>query len=156
MNYRVYDKKEKKWIREDVYISPNGDLYISKKSLFGTEKLSLGSDTRYTYHRWIELYDKNRKRIFEGDICTIEIESEYGIVVNIGVITYIPEHASYYLLDHKNLKYYPLVEFNSEKHIEVVGNCFDNEGLISYEEEVEYDGYKEEAEYDAVKRQNTV
>ena len=42
--YRVFDKFEQKWIKENVYLAPNDDLFISKKALFGTEKLSLSCE----------------------------------------------------------------------------------------------------------------
>ena len=128
--HRIYDNKEKKWVREGIYLSPNNDLYILKKSLFGIEKLHLISEHRYTYHRDIELNDMNNRLIFEGDICKIEH------INVIGVITYIPEHASYYLLDEENLKYYPLSE-ECCRQIEVIGNVFDNKDLLSSENNVE-------------------
>ena len=122
--YRVYSHIENKWIKRDVYLAPNNDLFISKKTLFGTEKLSLVSDKKYTYHKDIGLNDKNNVLIFEGDICKIEHLNV------IGTISYIPEHASYYLLDDKNLKYYPLSEEHC-KQIEIIGNVFDNQDLLS-------------------------
>ena len=128
--YRVHNNKEGKWLKDNVYLSPNNDLYISKKSLFGTEKLSLASEHRYTYHQDIGLNDKNNKLIFVGDICKIEHLNV------IGVVAYVAEHASYYLLDNKNLKYYPL---NKERcsEIEIIGNVFDNKDLLSSDDNVE-------------------
>ena len=124
--YRVFDNKTGKWVREGIYLSPNNDLSTSKKALFGTEKLSLASEHRYKYHRDIGLNDINGHLIFEGDICKIE---HINVV---GVIAYISEHASYYLLDEKNLKYYPLGEERC-RQIEIVGNIFDNKDLLSSE-----------------------
>ena len=121
--YRVYDNKEKKWVREGIYLSPNNDLSTSKKALFGAEKLSLASEHRYTYHRDIELYDKNNNLIFEGDICKI---MHLDVI---GTIAYVSEHASYYLLDDKNLKFYPLSKDRCEQ-IEIIGNVFDNKDLL--------------------------
>lgn len=124
--YRVYDNKEKRWVKEGVYLSPNNDLSISKKALFGAERLSLVSDQRYVYQNDIGLYDKKKKLIFEGDICKIE---HLGVV---GVVAYVSEHASYYVLDDKNLKYYTLGEERCEQ-IEVIGNIFENEYLMQYD-----------------------
>lgn len=128
--YRVFDNYQKIWVRDGIYLSPNNDLSISKKALFGTERLSLASEHRYTYHQDIGLYDKNKKLIFEGDICKIE---HLNVV---GIITYIAEHASYYLLDDKNLKYYPLSKERCEQ-LEIIGNVFDNEDLLSSDDNVE-------------------
>jgi len=124
--YRVYCRIEKKWLKEGVYLSPNNDLYISKKTLFGAEKLFLVSDNKYIWHKSTETYDKNNTLIFEGDICKIEHLDA------IGMIAYIPELASYCLLDDKNLKYYTLGEDRCEQ-IEVIGNVLENKDLMQYD-----------------------
>jgi hypothetical protein len=121
--YRVFDNVEKRWVREGIYLSPNNDLSTSKKVLFGSEKLSLVSSQRYIFHRDIGLCDKNEVLIFEGDIGKIKS------LDSIGLITYVPEHASYYLLDYKNSKYYTLGEANC-KEIEIIGNVLENSNLI--------------------------
>jgi len=126
--FRIYDKKKKEWLRDGIYMSPINDIYVSKKTLFCTEKLSLVSNNRYIHHTDIGLTDKNHILIFEGDICRIE-ELEV-----IGVVAYAPEIASYCLLDDKNLKYYPLGEERC-KQVEVIGNVFDNSELIEEKKE---------------------
>ena len=99
----------------------NDDLSVSKKALFGAEKLSL---VPYTYQRDIGLPDKNNVLIFEGDICKAE-----SINV-VGMIAYVPEHAAYYLLDYENSKYYELNEERC-KSIEVIGNMFEHSDLLN-------------------------
>lgn len=121
--YRVYDNKEKRWVKEGIYLSPNNDLSISKKALFGIKKMSLVSDNRYTWHRDIELRDKNNKLIFEGDICSCKD----GVFT--GVVSYVREHAAYYLLDDENLTYYPLGDEYMDK-VEVIGNVLENQDLL--------------------------
>lgn len=117
--YRVYDNQAKSWVKDNIYLSPNGDLYIAKKTLFG-ERLEMVSDRRYTKHRSIGLRDGNNVGIYEGDICYIESLDATGVV------TYITEHASYYLLDNKHYKYYPLHEARC-RQLRVIGNVFDGE-----------------------------
>ena len=121
--YRVYDSKEKCWVKEGIYISPNNDLSISKKAMFGAEKLSLVSYQRYIFHRDIGLHDMNETLIFEGDICRI------ARLDVIGVIAYCSEHASYYLFDYTNSKYYVL-GITKCKEIEVIGNVLENNDLL--------------------------
>ena len=121
--YRVYDNKEKCWVKKGVYISPNNDLSISKKAMFGTEKLSLVSNQRYVFHRDIGLRDMNNTLIFEGDVCRI------ARLDTVGVIAYYPEHAAYYLFDYTNSKYYTL-GIDKCKEIEIIGNVFDNDDLL--------------------------
>ena len=121
--FRVFDNKEKKWVKEGIYLSPNNDLSTSKKALFGTEKLSLASDNRYIWHRDIGLTDKNNKLVFEGDIC----KAKDGVFT--GVVAYVREHAAYYLLDDEHMTYYPLgVQYMDM--VEVIGNIFENQDLL--------------------------
>ena len=121
--YRVYDNKKKCWVREGVYLSPNNDLFISKKTLFSAEKLSIVSDIDYTWHRDIGLYDKNNKLVFEGDIC----RCKDGVFT--GLVVYVRENAGYYLLDDEHMTYYPLgVDYMDM--IEVIGNVCENQELM--------------------------
>lgn len=120
--YRVYDNKEKCWVRDDFFISPNEDMYIFNKHTFlkFLSKPRLVPEQRYIVQRGIEMNDRNGKPIFEGDICKI---TERNII---GVIAYIPQHASYYLLDEKNKKYYPLYEKLINEQVEIIGNVCEN------------------------------
>lgn len=122
--YRIFDNKEKVWVREGIYLSPNNDLSTSKRALFGTEKLSLVSEQRYILHRDIGLRDKNNIAIFEGDICKVESINVTGVVV------YAYDHASYYLLDYANSKYYTL-GIEQCKMVEVIGNIIENKDLLN-------------------------
>ena len=125
---RVFDNVEKKWIRENIYLSPNNDLFISKRLPFGIEKLSLVSDSRYIWHKDIGLNDKNNKLIFEGDIC----KAQDGVFT--GVVAYVREQASYYLLDDEHMKYYPLgIEYM--EMVEVIGNVCENKNLLHIAED---------------------
>lgn len=125
--YRIYDNYEHQWVRDGVYLSPYNDMYTSKKTMFGAEKLSLASEQRYTLQQDIGLYDVNRKLIFEGDICRAKDKNV------IGVIAYSSENASYYLFDNNDYKYYVLNEVRC-KQMEVIGNVFDNKSILSTEE----------------------
>lgn len=124
--YRVYDNKEKCWVRDGFFISPNGDMYVYDKHTFHkfSHKLVLVPEQRFVVHRGIGMNDSNGKPIFEGDICKI---TERNII---GVIAYIPQHASYYLMDEKNLKYYPLYEKLIGEQVEVIGNVCENNDLL--------------------------
>lgn len=127
--FRVRDTKENKWLRGDYYLSQNGDLLSSDKKMFGAEKLSLMSDTRYVWQQDIGYDDKNGKHIYEGDICKIAVGDEHIICV----VAYIPSRASYMLLDNKYSAYYT---FHNEvrEQIEIVGNVFENQNLVEFEE----------------------
>lgn len=122
MSFRVYDNKEKKWVRGVQYLAKNGDLLMSEHKLFGTEKTSLMSDTRYTWHQDIGYEDKNGRLIYEGDVCRIQTEDK---VVEC-VVSYIPSYAAYMLVSEVNGEIV-LYGFYEEAHdlIEVVSNVFD-------------------------------
>lgn len=136
--YRVYDTKQKKWIKENIYLSPSphSDLYIVKKSLFGRAKLMLVSDEDYVIHKNIDLCDKNGVLIYEGDYLEARV-SEDRIVR--GLVTYAHEFSSYVILCFDSEEYFTL---GTEvcNLIEVVGNVFDsleenNNGQQSLQEE---------------------
>ena len=126
--YRVWDNKENGWVQDCIYLSPNDDLSIeqTRKSLFKKTKLTLVSEQRYIYQRDIGLLDKKGNLIFEGDICGSKSNDIMG------VIAYVPEHASYYLLDDRDMKYYPLGEGRC-KQLEVIGNIFENKDLLPFD-----------------------
>lgn len=127
--FRVRDIKENKWLRGDYFISQNSDLLMLEKKSFGRENLSLMSDTRYVWQQDTGYDDKNGQRIYEGDICKITVGDEHIICV----VAYIPSRASYMLLDNKYSAYYT---FHNEvrEQIEIVGNVFENQNLIEFEE----------------------
>ena len=122
MSFRVYDNKEKKWVRGVQYLAKNGDLLMSEHKLFGIEKTSLMSDTRYTWHQDIGFTDKNGKLIYEGDVCNIQTEDK---IVEC-VVAYIPSYAAYMLVSEIDGELV-LYGFYEEAHdlIEVVSNVFD-------------------------------
>lgn len=136
--YRVYSKNEKKWIKENIYLSPNphSDLYIAKKSLFGRVELMLVSDEDYVIHKNIDLCDKNGFLIYEGDYLEARV-SEDRIVR--GLVTYAHELSSYIILCFDSEEYFTLGTEVCDL-IEVVGNVFDsleenNNGQQSLQEE---------------------
>ena len=126
--YRLYDHKEKAWVRDDFYVSFFGDVYLSKKTLFGNDKMSLASENQYTLHQDIGYYDKNGRLIFEGDICEIVIDDK----VLVCVVAYVAERASYMLLDYKYNSYYQFYEGVKER-VEVIGNVLENQNLVEFE-----------------------
>lgn len=103
-------------------------ISVSNKHIFSnrSHKLMLVPEQRYVVQYDIDMNDCNGKKIYEGDICKI---NERNIV---GVIVYVSQHASYYLLDEKNFKYYPLNKGLVEKRMEIIGNVLENNNLLLY------------------------
>lgn len=126
--FRIFDHREKKWVRENIFLTPMNDLYVLNEKRFRKKRLQIVADTRYTCQKDIDLFDVNGRLIFEGDICKISPSNA------VGVIAYIPERASYYLLDEENLKYYPLTKERC-RQMEIIGNIMENDDLIHHRQE---------------------
>ena len=121
MGYRVYDKKKKKFVSNNVYLTPDGELIESKKSIFG-DKLTFVDQDRYVFQQSIGLVDRNGTEIYIGDYLEASVADDK--IVH-GIVTYAEELASYIILCFENDEYYvlgsPVMDF-----CEVIGNVFDD------------------------------
>lgn len=121
MSYRVYDKKKRKFITDNIFLTPDGELVESKKSLFGN-KLSFVSQDRYVYQKSIDLYDKNSNLIHVGDYLEAEVADDRTIT---GLVTYAEELASYVILCFETDEYFVLSNQVCDR-IKIIGNVFDD------------------------------
>ena len=127
--HRVYDKKDKTWLKDEIYISTMGDMFSSKKSFwnrFGLFKLQLISEHKNAVQNAVGVRDKNGRIIYEGDICRCNIGDDESILCAVG---FVPERASYMLYDYENKVFYAISDEYSDR-IEVIGNTFDNPELV--------------------------
>ena len=122
MSYRVYDKKRKKFVTENVYLTPDGELVESKKSLFGN-KLTFVDQNRYVYQKYIELDDKNDIPIYMGDYVEAQVSEDKTIT---GLVTFSAELSSYVILCFDTGEYFTLGE-SVREYIQVIGNVFDDD-----------------------------
>lgn len=120
MSYRVYDKKKKKFIQDNIYLTPDGDLVESKKSLFG-DKITFVDQDRYVYQKYIELEDKNNVPIYVGDYLEAVVSDDRVVQ---GVVIYAEELAAYIILCFETDEYFVLGQSVSE-YTNVIGNVFD-------------------------------
>ena len=144
MAFRVYDVKEEKWIQDDIYMSPNGELFKIKQSLFGMIKVSMILDAdRYVYHESARLWDKNGTEVHEGDYIKANVgwlegeeHDDNEKRIEIGLVSYAEELSSYIILCGNSNTFYTLGSSVSSE-IEVIGNVFDGyattDGEIKYE-----------------------
>jgi hypothetical protein len=132
--FRVFDTEKNQWIRDNIYLNPDGDLFLIKKSIFGrTKKPILLESDRYVYHNDIELYDKDNNLVYIGDYIKAQIEENRSVI---GLVTYAHEMSAYIILCDDN-KFYTLGS-NVCELIEIIGNVFDGyEVDIEETEEVE-------------------
>ena len=118
--YRVYDKKRKKFVQDNIYLTPDGELIESKKTLFGN-KLTFISQDRYVYQKSIDLYDKNNNLIFVGDHLEANVAEDRTIR---GLVIFAEELSAYIILSFDSDEYFTL---GTEvcQYISVIGNVFD-------------------------------
>ena len=121
MGYRVYDKKKKKFITDNIFLTTDGELVESKKSLFGN-KITFVDQNRFVYQRATELQDKNGASIYVGDYLEAEVAEDKTVQ---GLVTFAEELAGYVILCFENGEYFPLSNQVCDR-IRVVGNVFDD------------------------------
>lgn len=121
MGYRVYDKKKKRWIHDDMLLTPDGELVQSNKTLLGQTKLTFVSQDRYVYQKSIDLFDKNNREIYVGDYLEAQVADDRIVR---GLVTFAEELSAYIILCFDVDEYFTL---GTEvcQYIEVVGNVFD-------------------------------
>lgn len=122
MSFRVYDKKKRKFVTDNIYLTPDGELVESKKSLWGN-KMTFVDGNRFVYQRYIGLEDRNNTLIYIGD--TLEAQVAEDRVIR-GIVTFAPELSAYIILCFESEEYFTLGESVCDL-ITVVGNVFDDE-----------------------------
>lgn len=122
MSYRVYDKKKKKFITDNIFLTPDGELVESKRSIWGN-KMTFVDGNRFVYQRYIGLEDRNNNPIYIGDILEAQVAEDRVVR---GMVTFAEELSSYIILCFDPDEYFTLGT-DIVKYISVVGNVFDNE-----------------------------
>ena len=121
--YRVFDTEQKKWVEDNVYLSPNDELFQIKKTLFGNRLVKLSSE-RYVFHKDINLFDKDGKDVFEGDFIKAHVDEDRYVL---GIVTYANEFSGYIILCFDSEEFFSLGNEICDL-IKVVGNVFDGIG----------------------------
>lgn len=120
--FRVYDNERKEWVKDNIYLNPNGELFLIKRSAFGWTKLPLAlSQERYTYHKAIDLWDKKNVQVYEGDYIQAKVDENKTVV---GVVVFARELSAYIILCVDSDEFYTLGSEVTE-FIQVIGNVFD-------------------------------
>lgn len=120
--FRVYDNERKEWLKKNVYLNPDGELFLIKQSLFGMVKVPLAlSPDRYIYHRDINLFDKDGVSVHEGDYIRARVAEDRKVI---GLVAYAHELSAYVILCVDSDEFYTLGSSVSDE-IKVIGNVFD-------------------------------
>lgn len=111
-----------------------GSLSLEYYKNHGCVMISPNEDKCYkvdpdTVCEYTGLTDKNGKKVFEGDIVTVHIDYDDGLLFginknDIGVIRWDNESSRYYIESDKETYY------ATEWFVEVIGNKFDNPELL--------------------------
>lgn len=120
MGYRVYDKKKKRFITDNIFLTPDGELVESKKSLFGN-KMTFVDGGRFVYQKAIGLSDKNGKEIYIGDHLEARVSEDRAVR---GLVIFAEELSAYIILCFDSDEYFTLGTEICE-YIEVIGNVFE-------------------------------
>lgn len=122
MGYRIYDIERNQWIKDNVYLNPDGDLFLIKKSIFGrTKKPVLLDSDRYVYHNDIELYDKENNLVYIGDYIRAQAKEDRSVI---GIVSYAHDLSAYVILCDDTNEFFTLGS-NVCELIEIIGNVFD-------------------------------
>lgn len=122
MSYRVFDKKKKRFVADNIFLTPDGELVEEKKSLFGN-KMTFVDGNRYVFQRAIQLQDKNGVDIYIGDYLEAQVAEDRVVS---GIVTFAPELSAYIILCFDSEEYFTLGESVCDL-ISVVGNVFDDD-----------------------------
>ena len=118
--YRVYDKKKKRFVQNNIYLTPDGELIESKKYPFGN-RLTFVQEGRYVFQKAIDLADKNGVEIYIGDHLRAQVAEDKVVT---GIVTFAEELSAYIILCFDTDEYFTLGTQVCDL-IEVVGNVFD-------------------------------
>lgn len=127
MGYRVFDNEQKCWVKDNIYLNPNGEIFKIKQSLFRMIKVPLALDSeRYIYHRDIGLQDKDGNEVFEGDYIQAKVDENRSVV---GLVIFAQELSAYVILCVDSDEFYTLGSEVTE-FIQVVGNVFEGYEVV--------------------------
>lgn len=119
--FRVFDTEKREWVKDNIYLNPNGDLFLIKQSILGMVKVPLALDAnRYIYHKDINLYDKDGILVFEGDYIRAHVAEDKE---EIGLVSYAHELSAYVILCVNSDTFYTLGSDVSSE-IQIIGNVF--------------------------------
>ncbi len=122
--YRVWDQINNRWLTdfEDVYLNPDGAVFVAKKGRFGRIKLEK-APVGCTLHHGTGLADMVGMPIFEGDL--LEVIDVDGGNSEVGVVAFEFSLGQYIVLIDRTSTWYPLNQDACGKLTRVIGNVFE-------------------------------
>lgn len=121
MSYRVFDKKKRRFITDNIFLTPDGELVESKKSIWGN-KMTFVDQNRYVYQRYIGLNDRDDTPIYIGDVLEAVVADDEVVT---GIVSFAEELSSYVIFCYDVDNWYTLGTEICDR-IKVIGNVFDD------------------------------
>ena len=124
--FRVWDKKNKQFINEDIggYVINEEDIELNKIFL----------NKEYVFQQFIGLLDKNNKPIYEGDIVEVTFEHFGAVSVSKGDTEYTGRGHVFYNKESAafrlQLKSGSTYCFKGGKNLKIIGNTFETSELL--------------------------
>ena len=120
--FRVYNTEKRQWVKDNIYLNADDELFLIKKSVFGMVRVPLAlSADKYIYHKNIGLIDKAGYEIFEGDYIQAQVAEDKSVI---GLVAFAVELSAWVILCVDSDEFYTLGSETTE-FIEVIGNVFD-------------------------------
>ncbi len=125
IKFRAWDKDRKEFLSAgQILLAINPNKYPKSTDFYldvYDEKYKNAWRDRFEIQQFTGLFDKNAREIYEGDIVKID-----GYI-ELFVIKWVCDTARYGLQSNDELLYF---EFGIGSRIEVVGNVYENSGLL--------------------------
>jgi len=116
--FRVWDKKQKKWVSNDVVLDCNGKIMISRLDSMTTSP----SDLEVSF--WTTQKDVHGKKIYDGDI--VECHAEGIGKPFIGMVKWIDDNAGFMVCIESTFgNELPIARFDLLEKIEVIDNIYE-------------------------------
>jgi uncharacterized phage protein (TIGR01671 family) len=127
LKFRVWDVKDKKFLNpSDIAINGNGNLLITDSGWYENFENQNSSD--YVIQQFTELYDNNKKPIYEGDRVRFDYTGKVDIF---GEVIWL-EHRASFGVRYKNTfeTFEDVLMDHNMNCFEVIGNTFENPELL--------------------------
>lgn len=122
MAFRVYDKKKKRFVTDNIYLTPDGELVESKKSIW-ENKMTFVDGNRFVFQKSTELFDRDNTEIFVGDYLSAEVSDDRIVE---GLVTFAEDLGNFVILCFDTGEYFVLSQSVCSR-IKVIKNIFDDE-----------------------------
>ena len=125
IKFRVWDIKRKRMLDRECIVLNDGDYYEDYRDFEDGTALNNIVVMQYT-----GLDDKNGLGIFEKDIVKIEVDDGFDYIDSVGFVDWYEREREYAIF----LKGKPWRRLSVRDEVEVIGDIYQNKGLLEVEE----------------------